>query len=655
MISPKICRQFASGASQGRGCNPLFSLPSLTEPSSFLKLSKEAVEAVTSMQDQVVSETQNPGFDPRKSLMRLDAISNKICEVIDVSELTRSVHADPMWRSAAEEAFSHLSTAITHLNTSVPLYEAVCRVEDAGKGGFSSEERRMVRSLRVEMEREGIHLSDSGRSDVVARKDRIVALETEFQTNINNARSYYMLPEECTDAMTRLFGSGLLGQVRDLVKTTDPGVALTTDSFFTLPILQQSPDAFSREVAYMASNTLVPQNLSILDGLVKERNELARMLGFDSWAHKELLQNMSGTPAMVKQFLESLHSQSKGEFKVEMEALEDAKKRDGGIGKLQPWDISYYSLMLKKSATADSIAQHLPLDGCLSGLQILTDSLFGIEMKEVGLDDKELWCERGVGVRKYVFEREGGHVGTIYFDLTPREGKYSHSAHFTVRCGCKYFDGNEVKDQTPIVALVCNLAGTGGSNLSFGELQTLFHEFGHALHSLLSRTTFQHLSGTRGPVDFVEVPSHLFESLSDSHEVLSLFSSVSPETVSDAVQARNNFPGIENTTQLMYATYDQVLHTGGNLGIGQLHEEFGLPFAEGTHFTSTFGHFNTYGGKYYSYLWAQRIAAQIREKVDADGVVSREAGKRIERILSPGGGDDPIMCVEAGLGEKWSP
>jgi intermediate peptidase len=310
------------------------------------------------------------------------------------------------------------------------------------------------------------------------------------------------------------------------------------------------------------------------------------------------------------------------------------------------------------------------VDSVLAGFESVVGSLFGVRMEEEGFGEGEAWCDvRGGGVKKFGFydEGSGAPLGTLYFDLFPRENKYTHAAHFTVRCGCSFFDDREggVVDQTPIVAVVVNLGSKSESNpLNFSECETLAHEFGHALHSLLSRTRFQHLSGTRGPTDFVEIPSHLFEYLIADEATLPLFTqgneALSPGLVGMLKRSKEEFGGIDSMTQAMYAEFDQRLfgeHTGAvdsTAILKSVHEDYDMPYAEGTHWHSTFGHVNTYGGAYYSYLWAQCVAKDIYEGLRGGegGTVGRGSGQRIRALLGPGSSEDPYVTIRNALGGK---
>mmetsp|Transcript_24438 Transcript_24438/g.56951 ORF Transcript_24438/g.56951 Transcript_24438/m.56951 type:complete len:306 (+) Transcript_24438:3-920(+) len=295
-------------------------------------------------------------------------------------------------------------------------------------------------------------------------------------------------------------------------------------------------------------------------------------------------------------------------------------------------------------------------------------------MVEKEMTEEERW-DQGVSteqtkVRKFVFEDEAGvDLGIMYLDLHPREGKYSHAAHFTVRCGCA-LDPDGGAYQVPIVALVCNMSPPEGNPwLNHAEVETLFHEFGHGLHSLLSRTTFQHVSGTRAAMDFVETPSHLFEQYAWDPAFLKILGrhyvtgeSIPDDLISRLNKSRNAFRCIEVQNQILYSRFDQALFgipddksRSTTEMFAALYHENGIPYAPGTHWHSRFSHLVTYGAGYYGYLYAQVFASDIWGRVLMNDSLDRQAGDLIWReVLVHGGAKDPNVMLRTVLGRAPS-
>jgi len=555
----------------------------------------------------------------------------------------------------------------------------------------------MVVALRVEFERDGIHMDEKGRGDVMGRKGRITELETAFQQNIVNQRKFYGFGRPSDDEgfggrFARMFPQEVMDHVRASAPREVASVAgqdgyvLTTDTYFTSSLLKHSRSASVRETVYRESNTVCPNNIDVLQSLIHERDGLAKVLGHNSYGEKMVVDKMAGTTDTVTNFLQSVKKRHMAKYNEEMGALQRIKEKDtGSYAPLEPWDTQYYMNLYRQQMPmahlGADLSEYLTVDNVLNGLKAVVEKLFDIDMREEEFKESEAWTTVDGGIKKFVFYdcTSGDEIGTLYFDLFPRDNKYTHAAHFTVRCGCSFYDdlASTVTTQTPIVTVVVNL-GVDPSNsgsIYFAECETLAHEFGHALHSLLSRTRFQHLSGTRGPTDFVEIPSHLFEYLIAEKETLSLFAShrVTGEPVSDDLVDmmklnKGEFTGIDTITQAMYADFDQRLfgrHVDARSVdsaaiLGRVHENYCMPYATGTHWHSAFGHVNTYGSVYYSYLWAQSIAKDIFTSLEKEGegrggIINKESGRRIGGLLSPGSSKEPFETVKIALGGKdWT-
>uniref|UniRef100_M4C6V2 Peptidase M3A/M3B catalytic domain-containing protein n=1 Tax=Hyaloperonospora arabidopsidis (strain Emoy2) TaxID=559515 RepID=M4C6V2_HYAAE len=273
-----------------------------------------------------------------------------------------------------------------------------------------------------------------------------------------------------------------------------------TDMHVMNTVLKWVGDPEVRRNMYIAANSCAKDNLPVLDKLRAKRHELARCLGFPTFAHLATSDRMIESPKAVEDFTRDIARELMTKAKTEQQLLLAAKRKHEGssVNHVYMWDLPYYMGMLKAQKYGiDSrvIAAYFPLENCLNGLHLLCSALFGLELKQVPmLNSSECWHG---DVVKLALTRNGETLGYMYFDLYIRPNKYNHAAHFTIRCGKRLRDKSY---QKPIVALVCNFnkpAPDSPSLLTHAEVETIFHEFGHAMHSLLSRTEFQHLSGTR--------------------------------------------------------------------------------------------------------------------------------------------------------------
>ena len=450
-------------------------------------------------------------------------------------------------------------------------------------------------------------------------------------------------------------------------------------------------------------------NRAGLGALVRSRQALASELGYSSFAEKVLSNSVAGNENDVWSFLENAAKTVRPYAEEELASLQQLAGED-----VQPWDISYWSHMQRArvaqagAASAERVSEYFPLNVAVDALIDMTESLFGLRLRRGEISALEDWVstaaggggsDESSGAFKLLLEDfDGTQRGTVYMDLHQRADKFTGAAHFTVQCGCAHSDmvpsyeggtsrkvaGGKTGLQLPVVALVFNFPAVndGPPLLSLGDLTTLFHEWGHALHSLLSQTTYQHLSGTRGPLDFVEVPSHLFEALSTDVRCLrrwarhySTGESPPAGLLEEALAAKRSFEALEASTQVLYSLTDQhifgrrmgsvagmsdeqvymhavqaalalqreytslpVAHLGGsstnthsNFYVRRTANDIGIPGS--THHPALYlpshSHFVTYGGGYYAYLYAKMCAAQIWERHFEQDPLSRNAGEHL--------------------------
>ena len=671
----------------------LFSIPNLQKPADFVKLAGEAVEICNSVRrdlDQKLDEplSADKPYQAHEALYQLDHISKTVCNVIDAAELCRSVHVSKEWRESAERAFAILSSYIGELNADVTLYQTLIKVTSSPEQvqpPFTEEEQRFCMLLQAEFERDGIHLPDAERERVQQLQMHVTQLETMFSQNMIHCKKEFQIDRSAVDGIFHpdfLKAHGITSDTKTLTIATDSDIAHTLSKFSDNPSI--------RRQVYMESMTSCPENLQVLEALIRMRHEVSTSLGFESYADRFLRDKMVRNQKNVLTFLQELHQSNQSMFKKEMEMLSDAKRKVEGVadGTLEPWDISFYTGILKarNGFDASGISAYLTLDNCIEGIKVLADRLFAIKMQEQTMSEDECWdiigdstaTSQKSGLRRFQFFDENNNpLGTMYLDLQKREGKYGHAAHFTVRCGCMlsspYTKGSTPEFQLPVVALVCNLANStngGSSVLTHHEVETFFHECGHALHSLLSRTKFQHMSGTRAAMDFVETPSHWMENYVWDPEFLQILGrhhvdghAIPDHLVEGLRKSRYEFHAVERQNQILYALFDQKLFgvpitdpsspTRVNTAeiFAGLHREHGIPYAEGTHWYSRFGHLVTYGAGYYGYLYSQVFASDIWKECFEGNSLSRKAGERLwKKVLIHGGASDPNVMLEDLLG-----
>eukprot|EP00980_Cylindrotheca_fusiformis_P016294 scaffold4841_cov132-Cylindrotheca_fusiformis.AAC.7 len=654
----------------------LFSIAGLQTPHDFLRLTKEAIQTSDQLRETLPT-TIDSKAQAVNALYQLDQISKTVCNVIDAAELCRSAHASSKWRESANVAFMELQDYIGTLNADQQLYTQLAQVHRDYYDDLTEEEQRFCTLLKQEFEIDGIHLPDEQRVKVKELHHHVTTLETLFASNITNSRKNFLVDASSVESVIPKQVLQANGAVYDEKKHPNQ-VQVMADTPITHSIIGFANNAELRKQVHMESMTCCPENIDVLEALIRVRQDLAHSLGYESYGHRFLRDKMAQTPEHVHDFLQDVRRQIAPGYRHDMDLISRAKQSVEGSAIIEPWDIKFYVKLLKTQlggADPNELAEYLSLPNCLNAMQLLVQNLFGIQMQEREMHPSERWdvdtekvsnIPKDEQIRKFVFleEETGRELGTMYLDLHPRAGKYTHAAHFTVRCGCVE-NGPDSDYQLPIVALVCNMNPGHASFSSHQEVETLFHEFGHALHSLLSRTSFQHLAGTRGAMDFVETPSHWMEHYVWDEEFLPILAQnergepIPESLLNPLVKSRNHFRCLEMQNQIVLSTFDQQIF-GPNPASDStqkiwaaLHQEHGVPYADGTHWYSNVGHLVTYGAGYYGYLYSQVFAASIWRKLFHQRSLQRDSGDQIWRkVLIHGGSRDPSIMLEDLIGKK---
>lgn len=634
------------------------------------------------MADQCVSDCHRLAEKIRTSdkrvdvgvLQSFDELSDTLCSVLDVAELCRNVHPDPEFVACASNAFLQVSNVTKNLNADYALYEPLRRLLEnherisgcTSDAELSQEDVVMVKSLTSDFERGGIHLNMGDKSRLLRLQGEVDTLSAQFLAPSTSQASVLLLSSNVVNRTPHHFKRLLR---RSPQKPNHYEVPMTSTNANML--LKWVSDSRIREKVFrMAHSVGQSERTSILDEILNVRKHIANILGQKSYADLLFEDRIASAPEDVLKFLENLSKGLQGRAQEEKNSLEIEKMKkeeylcDESRVSVHGWDKSYYIGRLKArdyALSALEVSQYLPLSACIDGLAGILHQVFGLTLIRTLPNDGELWH---TDVEKYkLVDVRGSLVGEIFMDLHPREGKYEHAAHFAIRCGRQPADRSEY--QTPVVALVCNfgLGKTGHATLlTISEYETLFHEFGHSLHSLLSRTKYQHLSGTRVQTDFVEVPSHLFEHFAWDPRVISRIARhhktgdpMPTRQINALVASRRGFASTELQTQILFSAMDLTFH-GPDPPIGFTTEAFeslqdrltvyqpdrGVPLP------TSFHHFIGYGAGYYAYIFARIISTQLWSRLFENDPFSRAGGFVVQNeMLAFGGARDPAHMMHS--------
>lgn len=602
----------------------------------------------------------------------MDEISNTVCAVIDSAELCRNTHPDREYVEEANKASMRIYDHLHYLNTNCSLYNAVMKVE--GKGFLQTEEaKRAAHTLKVDFEKGGIHLCAENMNRVNQLNTIIAQLGRQFNENIMidpGSIDVYpgsRIPKHMQHQFKPIYRPipSSSKDLRSRDKRREKGFQIMTDSSTLSSILKWIPDAEVRKQAYIMGNSVPRANLAVLDELISARHELAQILGCKSYADFAIRPNMAASPDVVTSFLDDMSKTIKHKVDEEYNSIRDFKRKicNEKSANLEPWDEAYFTGMMKSSAynlNSSVIGSYFSISHCLKGLNILVESLFGASFHQVPFAPGESWHPDVMKLSLY--HPQEGDLGFLYLDLYSRVGKYPSCAHFAIRGGCRI---SETEYQLPIVALVCNFSASPGSStskLNHWDVETLFHEFGHALHSLLSRTDYQHFSGTRVVLDLAETPSNLFEYYAWDYRFLKTFAKhcttgdTIPEKLVEAMNgARNMFAATELQRQIFFAMTDLSLFgepPATPIDTIQIVADLKRKYTcwdhiDGTHWHTRFSHFINYGAGYYSYLYARCFASTIWQEICHEDPLSPSTGMAIRsKLLQHGGAKDPISLLK---------
>ncbi|KAK7259831.1 hypothetical protein RIF29_25446 [Crotalaria pallida] len=607
----------------------------------------------------------------------MDEISDTVCSVIDSAELCRHTHPNREYVEEANKASMKMHEYLHYLNTNLDLYDAVKKAEQESHM-LSEEAQRGVRNLRFDFERGGIHLCPENLDQVNTQNIEISQLCREYNENIATYPGYVdiypssRIPKNLHYLVKPIYRSESITKDVSGSKDTpkEKGFRIKTDPKTLASVLQLSSDDEVRKMVYIRGNSVPHANVDVLKRLISARHKLAQVMGCNSYAEFAVKPNMASSPTVVMSFLLEMSNVVRAKAKEELKLVTKFMRENCGQsdGYLRPWDEAYYMTMMKSSTyklDSSVAASYFSLSNCIEGLKALVQSLFGATFYSIPLAPGESWDPQVL--KMSLHHPEEGDLGYLYLDLYSRKGKYPGCAHFAIKGGRRI---SQTEYQLPVVALICNFSGSRNPSavrLNHLEVETLFHEFGHALHSLLSRTEYQHFSGTRVVLDFAEIPSNLFEYYAWDYRVLRTFArhhstgEEIPQKLVEAMQgAREMFAATDLQRQIYYALVDQTLFGERTFPLEDYssivaelkRKHTNCEHVEGTHWETRFSHLLNYGAGYYSYLYAKCFAAAIWKNLCQEDPLSLTTGHALRtKFLQHGGAREPSALLNDLVGD----
>lgn len=699
-------KQHSLGRSAG-----LFQNRYLTKPEGFQKFAEATLRKCQRIVEKVV--TANSMEELRDTAKDLDRLSDLLCRVIDLADFVRSTHPDQLIQAAATNAYAMMFEYMNKLNTMTELNDQLKRAAAVPEiwSSWSGEEQVVAKILMKDFSKSAIDLPEGARNRFVELSNEIVNVGNEFVDSAAPEETTLTFPSHKLKGMEPMLARRM---------TSWGKISLPTVGIPATMALRHVEDPDVRREVYMANRTSSKRSIELLEQMLRARAELAELSGYPTFAHMALSDKMAGTPEAVNQFLGTLSQSNAAIVQDELSELLEFKRADGHkdnfSGHINAWDRDYYTSRLlstlhTKIRSPDFLSAYFSLGTVMQGLSRLFSRLYGIRLVPRETSPGETWND---DVRRLdVVDEVTGHIAVVYCDLFSRPGKNPNPAHFTLRCsrriapseieeaaqflhpfsnpveaatdGMAYAPNpldNNALYQLPTIALICDFArpsqpsrsGTQRPTLlTFREVQTLFHEMGHAVHSMLGRTALQNVAGTRCATDFAELPSVLMEHFAACPSVLSLYARhwdtdapLPMAALEERLSIDTRMSGAETESQILLAMLDQSYHNklpslpefSSTKTYHDVYNDYAsVPEPTGTAWQGFFGHLFGYGATYYSYLFDRAIAGRLWEKVFKSGreggAIDRANGERYkEEVLRWGGGRDGWKCIAGVLKDE---
>ena len=622
----------------------------------------------SSVGDAVAAAKDERSYDA--TIGALDKLSAAAGDVLYPINVVKNTSPDAALRKAATEQLLRFEEWEVGFSYREDIYQSIAAYAEINPT-LSGEQARLFEETVRSYTRKGFGLPIGKRARVETMQKRLTAVTTKFATNIRE-----------TPAPVTFTGEELAGVPQAFLDT--PGTKTGDDEYTLqanvtyqyLQVLDNATSSATRKKMLTARTTQASEaNKPLLVRALALRTKIAGLLGYATWVDYRTETRMAGNSATVRNFLRDLRRDLNPKIKGEIMDLTELKAADTGDAeaKLESWDVRYYQNQLKKQRFAidtEALRVFFPYEETLAGMFDVYSKTFGITIAEI--QNPKPWYE-GVTLHTITDTASGKPLGLFYLDMFPREGKYNHFAQFTIIPARQ-----ETADlyQRPTVALICNFPppeGDAPSLLTLDHVETLFHEFGHCLHSILTEAKSVSFAGTSVPRDFVEAPSQVLEYWMTQKAVLDTFAAdyrdpskkIPQETLDNILAAELATIGLHYARQLSYALTDFNLHAYASpeqiidpLKVAnKTVRDVYLPNPDNTTFVTSFGHImGGYDSGYYGYAWADVISADIASIFDEAGnFLDPELGMKLRTEIFSQGNSRPVEeSIEDFLGRPRS-
>ncbi len=596
-----------------------------------------------------------------------------------VSHMNSVVNSDAM-RDAYNACLPKLSQFWTEMGQHQGLFEAYEKLANSeAYNALDEAQRKVIDNTLRDFRLSGIALADADKKRYGELQQKLSELTTKFSENVMDATDGWSKLISDEAELTGLPDSALAAAKQLAELKGEEGWLVTLDfpSYFAVityadnrELRRELYEAFATRASDQGPHAGQWDNSDIMTEILTLRTELAQLLGFENYAAYSLATKMAETPEQVVSFLNDLAGMSRPQAEKEYQELQDFALEEFNEPELQSWDISYYSEKLKQARYAisqEELRPYFPMTKVLDGLFKITGKLFAIEIEEVA--EFDTWHKDG---RLFNVSRDGELIARFFLDPYARAKK--RGGAWMDDCRVRRIDNGVL--QLPVAYLVCNFnppIGDKPALLTHNEVTTLFHEFGHGLHHMLTKIEYADVSGINGVAwDAVELPSQFLENWCYEPEALALISghyetgeTLPLELLEKMLAAKNFQSGMMMVRQLELSLFDFQLHREYKPGVthvqtvlDRIRKEVAVITPPAfNRFQHSFSHIfaGGYAAGYYSYKWAEVLSADAFSRFEEEGVFNTDTGRSFcENILEMGGSKEPMELFVAFRGREPS-
>ncbi|MGV0965022.1 M3 family metallopeptidase [Empedobacter falsenii] len=631
----------------------------------------QAIEEAKAEIDAITANPEAPTFANTIEAMELSG--EKLGRISSIFFNLNSAETNDEIQEIAQEVSPLLSEFGNDVRLNQDLFERIKVVYNQKDSlNLTDEQAYLLEKKYKGFSRNGANLNEEDKNKLREIDKQLSMLSLQFGQNVLAETNAYELIITDENDLKGLPQYAIDQAKADAEQKNHEGWLITLQAPSYIPFMQYAENCELREKLFRANGVKAYQNNEFnneenVKNIVKLRHERAKILGYKTHADYVLEERMAKTPTTVLDFLNDLLKKAKPFAEKEIEELTAFAKETDGIETLQRWDHAYYAEKLKQkkfSLSDEELKPYFQLENVIQGAFDVATKLYGITFKEIHNIDKY-----NDEVTTYeVLDKNGAFLSLLYADFFPRAGKRP-GAWMTSYREASNVNGNTKR---PHVSIVCNFTKPTKdtpSLLTFQEVTTLFHEFGHALHGMLPNTTYESLSGTNVYWDFVELPSQFYENFCYEPEALKLFAKhyqtgeIIPQELIEKVKASSSFmEGYQTVRQLSFGLLDMAYHANDLAEINDLQqfekETFKqtelYPEIDKNMMSTSFSHIfqGGYSSGYYSYKWAEVLDADAFAFFQETGIFNPETAQKFYKLLSSGGTVEPMKLYEEFRGHK---